>query len=103
MDPARRRRPIPLDGARLEELALAYVARFSTSAARLAAYLSRKLRERGWDGEGEDEGEAVATALVARFVSCGFVDDGAFARARSAGLLRRGYGARRIDQALRGA
>ena len=35
----------PLDKARLEELALAYVARFATSAARLESYLARKLRE----------------------------------------------------------
>ena len=41
----------PLDKARLEELALAYVARFATSAARLESYLARKLRERGWAGE----------------------------------------------------
>ena len=42
----------PLDEARLQEMALAYVARFATSAARLEAYLARKLRERGWDGKG---------------------------------------------------
>lgn len=97
------RTPRPLDAARLEELALAYVARFATTAARLAAYLDRKLRERGWAGGGEDarEGRAAADALVARFVAAGYVDDGAYARARSAGLLRRGYGTRRIDQALR--
>ena len=46
--PSARRRP--LDPARLEELALAYVARFATSAAKLERYLPRKLRERGWDG-----------------------------------------------------
>ena len=49
----RKRMPKPLDSARLEELALAYVARFSTTAARLDRYLRRKLRERGWGGEGE--------------------------------------------------
>jgi regulatory protein len=52
--PGRRKRPPkPLDSARLEELALAYVARFSTTAAKLERYLRRKLRERGWEGEGE--------------------------------------------------
>jgi regulatory protein len=91
-----RRAPKPLDAARLEALALAYVARFATSAGKLAAYLKRKLRERGWDGEGE----APVAALVARFVASGYVDDSAFARARSTGLLRRGYGARRIEQTL---
>lgn len=85
-----------LDSARLEELALAYAARFATSAARLDGYLRRKLRERGWDGEGE----APVARIVARMVAAGYVDDAAFARARSAGLLRRGYGQRRIAQTL---
>lgn len=86
----------PLDAGRLEELALAYVARFATSAAKLEAYLRRKLRERGWEDEsGPDPG-----ALVERYVELGYVDDEAFARARAGGLLRRGYGARRVDQAL---
>lgn len=86
----------PLDSVRLEQLALAYVARFATSAAKLDGYLRRKLRERGWAGEAE----APVAALVAKFVAAGFVDDEAFARSRSAGLLRRGYGQRRIAQAL---
>ena len=38
--------PRPLDAPRLEELALSYVARFATSAAKLDDYLRRKLRER---------------------------------------------------------
>jgi regulatory protein len=96
------RTPRPLDAARLEELALAYVARFATSASRLAGYLRRKLAERGWSGD-DDDGVTVAEALVARFVAAGFVDDAAYARVRSAGLLRRGYGSGRIEQVLRGA
>ena len=80
-----RRNPRPLDGPRLEELALAYVARFATSAAKLDGYLRRKLRERGWDGDG---------------AAAGYIDDAVFARARTGSLLRRGYGVRRIGQAL---
>ncbi|WP_374530798.1 regulatory protein RecX [Novosphingobium sp.] len=91
--------PRPLTAQRLEELALAYVARFATSAAKLEGYLRRKLRERGWEGEGE----APVAALVSRFVANGYVDDEAFARARTGSLLRRGYGARRIAQALSAA
>jgi len=86
----------PLDRQRLEELALAYVARFSVPSARLSAYLSRKLRERGWEG-GCEPG---VDAIVERFVAAGYVDDAAWAASRSAGLLRRGYGERRIGQAL---
>ncbi len=99
MTPRTRPNPRPLDAARLEELALAYVARFATTAAKLEGYLLRKLRERGWD----DEAEAPVAALVARFVAAGYVDDAAFARARSGSLLRRGYGARRVEQALHAA
>jgi regulatory protein len=86
----------PLDSVRLEELALAYVARFATSAAKLDGYLRRKLRERGWAGEDE----APVARLVAKFVAAGYIDDEAFARTRTSGLLRRGYGQRRIAQAL---
>lgn len=91
--------PPPLKAARLEELALAYVARFATSAAKLAQYLRRKLRERGWEGDGDPP----VAALVERMVAAGYVDDAAFARAKSGILLRRGYGARRVDQALNAA
>ena len=95
------RAPRPLSAQRLEELALAYVARFSTSAAKLEGYLARKLRERGWEGSQEDgEGEPQVAALVARFVAAGYIDDEAYARAKSGSLLRRGYGKRRISQAL---
>lgn len=94
-----RKAPRPLDKARMEEMALAYVARFSTSAAKLEDYLKRKLRERGWDGEGP----APVKATVARYVELGYVDDAAFAAARTGSLLRRGYGTRRIGQALHAA
>lgn len=91
-----KRPPPPLDAAKLTELALAYVARFATSRAKLEAYLRRKLRERGWAGEGEPS----AAEVAARCVSAGYVDDAAFARAKAGSLLRRGYGMRRVGQAL---
>ena len=77
-----------------------YVARFATSTGKLEAYLGRKLRERGWD---EDEPQADIAGLVADFAALGYVDDAAFARSRSEGLLARGYGARRVGEALRQA
>ena len=94
-----RRTPRPLERQRLEELALAYVARFATSAGKLKSYLRRKLRERGWDGEGDPDVEG----LVGRFVAKGYVDDEVYGRSRANGLLTRGYGARRIEQDLRAA
>lgn len=99
MTPARRN-PRPLDAERLNELALGYVARFATSAAKLELYLRRKLRERGWAQEGEGGAEPPVRAVVERMVALGFVDDESFARAKSGSLLRRGYGLRRVEQAL---
>lgn len=95
--PARERRPPPpLTAAKLEELALSYVARFATSAAKVEQYLARKLRERGW----EDDRAADPKAIVERFVELGYIDDEAWARSKGGSLMRRGYGARRVDQAL---
>jgi len=94
----RKPRP-PLDEAGLERLGLLYAGRYATTRARLGAYLARKLRERGWSGSGRPPVEP----LVERFARLGYVDDRAFATARTASLMRRGYGEHRVDQALRAA
>ncbi|HTN14798.1 MAG TPA: RecX family transcriptional regulator [Devosia sp.] len=99
-NPREKRPPKPLGQARLEEMALAYVARFATSAAKLEAYLKRKLRERGWEGQAEGTPGPDISALVARYVELGYIDDETYARAKAGGLLRRGYGPRRVNQAL---
>jgi regulatory protein len=91
-------RPHPLDAARLDELALAYVARFATSTGKLAAYLARKLRERGWDEDAAAPPDV--EAVVERMARAGYVSDEGYARMRSASLRRRGLGARRIAQDL---
>ena len=93
-----RNRP-PLDTAAVERLAIDYVARYATSRAKVRTYLARKLKERGWAGDGPPP----IDALVDRLATAGFVDDRAFAEARSASLGRRGYGAHRIGAALRAA
>ncbi|MGY6550416.1 MAG: RecX family transcriptional regulator [Erythrobacter sp.] len=103
--------PRPLDQAALHDLALSYVARFATTAAKLEAYLLRKLRERGsveseaseaseHGDDGAGRGAIDIPALVSRMIELGYVDDDAYARMRSRDLSARGYGARRIDQAL---
>ncbi len=97
----KKRTPRPLDKERLQELALAYVARFATTASKLEVYLNRKLRERGWNGDAE--GHPDPAAIAARFVELGYIDDAAYARSRAGGLLRRGYGPRRVSQALNAA
>jgi regulatory protein len=88
-----------LDGEALERLALFYAGRYATTRSKLATYLQRKLRERGWAGPAE----APIEALVEKFVSLGYVDDAAFAASRTASLMRRGYGERRVSQALQAA
>ena len=96
----KKRAATPLDQARLRDLALTYVARFSTTRAKLVMYLHRKIRERG---VAEDAGELDVDAVADRIVELGYIDDAAYAQAKSAGLLRKGYGGRRVDQALRAA
>ena len=81
-------------------LALSYAARFATSGAKLEAYLVRKIRERGVaDGEAPLDPRAV----VERLVELKYVDDEAYARAKGGSLLRKGYGGRRVEEALRAA
>jgi regulatory protein len=91
----RKPRP-PLDAAKLDELAISYVGRFATSRARLKTYLARKLRERGWAGDGEPPIDALADRLA----SLGYVDDQAYALAKARSLTARGYGSNRVRQAL---
>lgn len=89
----------PLDEEGLERLALAYAGRYATTRGKLEAYLRRKVRERGW----ADAGAPPVERLAAHFVALGYVDDRAFAAAKAASLLRRGYGERRVRDALQAA
>ena len=85
----------------LRDLALHYAARYATTGAKLEGYLARKIRERGL-AEDED-GRTVeldVTGLVTRLIELGYVDDDAYGRMRSRDLTARGYGKRRVEQAL---
>lgn len=95
---SRRTPPPPLDEPALERLALRYVERFATTRGKLADYLRRKVRERGWEGAAADP-----ERLAERMVTLGYVDDRAFAEARATALTRRGLGGRRVAVALRQA
>lgn len=93
------RRPIPpLDAATLERLALRYVERFATTRGKLADYLVRKIRERGWEGEPADP-----VAIAERFAELGYVNDRLYAESKASAMARRGLGARRVNDALRHA
>lgn len=95
----KRPRP-PLDPATLRALALHYVGKYATTRGKLAAYLQRKVRERGWVDETPlPDLQALADDFAARR----YVDDEAYAGAKANSLLRRGYGAGRVKSALRAA
>ncbi|WCT73369.1 regulatory protein RecX [Sphingomonas naphthae] len=95
----------PLDAARLEALALSYCARFATTRAKLATYLRRKVQERGFGAAGaaEEDARPPIEAIVEKMTGFGYIDDAAFAEAKGRSLTRRGYGARRIGEALKAA
>src|SRR5690349_11106438 len=90
-------RPLPpLTESKLNELALRYVGKYATSRAKLRAYLSRKLRERGWSGSGAPD----LDGLAERFAHAGYIDDAAYALSKSRALSSRGYGKRRLIEKL---
>lgn len=92
------RRPLtPLTSADLERFALRYVERYATTRAKLAAYLSRKIRERGW----AEEKMADVEGLAGRMAELGYVNDRLYAESKAGAMARRGLGARRVHQALR--
>src|SRR3546814_15352931 len=74
-------------------LALAYVARFATSRAKLMRYLSRKVRESEW----MDDSDAMAAcaAIADRMERLGYLDDRQYAAMRGRAMTRRGLGVRR--------
>ena len=97
---SRPKRPLPpLHSADLDRLALRYVERYATTRAKLASYLARKLRERGWAGEDQPDLQALAQAMADR----GYIDDRLFAETKAGAMGRRGLGARRVSEALRHA
>lgn len=88
----------PLGAAKLDELALAYVARFATSRAKLTRYLARKIRESDWT----DEADAMAAceAVADRMERLQFLDDRQYAAMRAGAMTRRGLGVRRVKAQL---
>jgi regulatory protein len=78
---------------------LFYAGRYATTRAKLRQYLDRKVAGRGWGGAGA----APVETRVERLAGLGYVDDKAFAAARASSLARRGFGERRLGQALHAA
>lgn len=80
----------------LNRLAIRYVERYATSRHKLAAYLHRKIRERGW----QDDNPPPVEELVERVAELGYIDDALYAQTKASSLSRRGYGTRRVSHAL---
>ncbi|MBB6125077.1 regulatory protein RecX [Sphingobium subterraneum] len=93
--PARNKRP-PLSEGQLRDLALHYVGRFATTRARLATYLARKVRERGWEGDTPPDIDAIVT----RMTDLQYIDDAQYGVMKGAAMARRGLGPRRIRAGL---
>jgi regulatory protein len=87
----------PLNEEKLRALALHYVGKYATTQAKLGTYLTRKIRERGWDGGRRTD----VAALVEQFAELGYINDAQFAEARSRSFVRRGFGERRLNEDLR--
>ncbi len=75
---------------------MTYVARYATTQAKLRRYLDRKIAEGDWQGETAPAPDQI----VARCAELGFVDDRAYAESKAGSLVRRGFGSRRVKQAL---
>lgn len=84
------------DEAALRALALAYVARYATTRAKLERYLARKLRE----ADCPDLHTKIA-GIADAMMAAGFVNDTAYADIKGNSLARRGYGPARVRLALR--
>jgi regulatory protein len=92
-----RRRQRPIDSARLERIALAYVDRYGGSTAALRRVLTRRVERAAAAGLADPEALApVIESLVAKLAEAGLVDDRAFAEGRARALARRGASRRRI-------
>ena len=102
---------LPPDAAALREAALAHLARFATTEARLRQVLTRRLDRwaRAAAASGRDQAEVTAAraaalpqvaSVVAALAASGLLDDAAFAASRAAGLRRAGRSRRAIAAGL---
>ena len=95
----------PIDAALLEEWALSYLGRYSSTAENLRQVLRRRVRRRLM-AEGSHDRESAASAgplidaLVARYRETGLVNDAAYAAGRARSGVARGRSLRRIAAGL---
>lgn len=96
--PHKRRLPRQATASHLENAALHYLERFSSSSANLRRVLMRKVaRSARAHGTDPAEGAGLVEAIIARYLQSGLLDDAAYATQKAASLRRRGtsrYGIR---------
>jgi regulatory protein len=96
--PQKRRLPRQATASYLENAALHYLERFSSSSANLRRVLMRKVaRSARAHGTDAAEGANLVEAIIARYLQSGLLDDAAYAAQKAASLRRRGtsrYGIR---------
>lgn len=94
----KRRLPREATTSHLENAALHYLERFSSSSANLRRVLMRKVaRSARAHGTDPAEGAGFVEAIIARYLQSGLLDDAAYATQKAASLRRRGasrYGIR---------
>ena len=96
------RTPAPPDEATLEQAALKYLERYSSSLAGLRRVLRRRVRRAARAGQGDvAAGDAMIETVLGGLVQTGLVDDGKYAEFRAASLSRRGASLATIRNDLR--
>ncbi|MBC8339666.1 MAG: regulatory protein RecX [Rhodospirillales bacterium] len=86
----------------LENSALHYLSRFASSSENFRRLMTRKVdRSAKHHDTDPDEGRALIDDMIQRFLRSGLLDDTAYAKARAAGLHRRGNASRIIRAKLK--
>lgn len=86
----------PLNNEQLRSLALFYVGKYATSRKKLSQYLSRKVKEKGWDDAMAPQIEILAN----EFSKLGYIDDASYAASKARSLVNKGYGVKRLKQEI---
>lgn len=95
------RQPRRITKTSLENVALHYLERFSSSAENLRRVLLRRVeRAARLHGDDPEEGEGLVAELIARYRAAGLLDDRRYAEMKGRSLLRRGQSVRAIRQDL---
>lgn len=100
--PARKKKvPRKVTPKSLENAALYYLQRFSSSSENLRRVMMRRVyRSANHHGTDPEEGAEIIDALIKRYNEVGLLDDAQFAKARAGSLNRRGSSARGIRAKL---